>query len=155
MRLLAIALALSAAFSGACGGDDGGRSDPAGDTTTTGGNDVAASIVLSIQVTSDGTPVRDGTLSCGDAAEGTGFLADQQAAQSACELLHTNARAVRRLVAGRDPDLLCTQIYGGPEVADIAGEIDGQEISATIDRTDGCGIADWDMLSPLIGPPAT
>lgn len=49
----------------------------------------------------------------------------------------------------------CTQQYGGPEVARITGTLDDEPIDATIDRTNGCGIADWGiLLAALLPPPA-
>ena len=49
----------------------------------------------------------------------------------------------------------CTQQYGGPEVARITGTLDDEPIDATIDRTSGCGIADWGiLLAALLPPPA-
>jgi hypothetical protein len=122
-------------------------------TTTEGGDDMATTISLAIDVTDGSQSLRTGTLACGETAEGTGFLADPATAQAACELLRTDAASVQRLVEGRNPDLMCTQIYGGPEVAMVNGEIDGQPSDTTIDRTNGCGVAEWDMLTPLIGPP--
>lgn len=171
-RLLVTGLALVVAVSAACGSDDddesrteeettttesdGGTSTetPATTTTTTagGGGEVDAAISLSIDVTADGQPLRSATLSCGNTtAEGTDFLADPQAAVAACDLLQTNPDASTRLVEGPNPDLLCTEIYGGPEVATVTGEIQGQPVDTTIDRTDGCGIAAWDTLAPLLG----
>jgi hypothetical protein len=155
----------------ACGGDDDtstGASDRtttststtsstiAGETTTTtggGGSDVHGAISLTVEVNSDGTALRSGTLTCGDTASGTSYLADPAAAQAACDLVRDNAEAVRRLVDGPDTDRICTMQYGGPEVAKVTGTIDGTEIDATINRTDGCAIADWTLLEPLIGPP--
>lgn len=59
-----------------------------------------------------------------------------------------------RLVDGPPADQVCTEQYGGPDVATITGEIDGQAVDATIDRTDGCGIDDWDsVLSDILPPP--
>ncbi len=41
-------------------------------------------------------------------------------------------------------DLVCTEIYGGPAVAEIRGTFDGDQVNATFARTDGCEIALWD-----------
>ncbi|MEZ5410858.1 MAG: hypothetical protein R2761_22710 [Acidimicrobiales bacterium] len=61
---------------------------------------------------------------------------------------------LERLTDGPPPDQACTEIYGGPDVATITGELDGKAIDATIDRTDGCGISDWDDLLAGVLPPA-
>jgi len=130
-----------------------------GATTTStsggGGGDVQAAITLNVDVTSDGAPVRAGTLSCGATASGTGHLADPAAAQAACDLLRNNAEAVRRLVEGPETGRMCTMQYGGPEVAKVTGQIDRTTVDATLNRVDGCAIGDWQTLQPLVGPPVT
>jgi hypothetical protein len=153
-----------------CGSDDDGvieagqgttstsapaTSTPSDSTTTIPEEPVSGDISLTVQVTADNQQLREGTLTCGDdgAARGGGFLADQAAADAACELLTGNEAAVYRLVQGQAPNMLCTQIYGGPEVAKVTGTIDGQRVAATIKRNDGCGIADWTMLVALLGSP--
>jgi hypothetical protein len=125
------------------------------DTTTTSPEEpVNGDISLTVQVTADNQRLREGTLTCGaGAVEGTGFLADPAAAQAACDLLTGDPAAVHRLVQGRNPDMMCTQIYGGPEVAKVVGTIGDQRVATTITRTDGCGIAEWSMLVALLGPP--
>ncbi|MGH9244964.1 MAG: hypothetical protein ACRD29_11735 [Acidimicrobiales bacterium] len=172
-RVLLIGLAVTAVALVACGSDDGtveagggattttdGSSETTtttlSATTTTGAGQVDSEVSLTIQVSSDGGPMREATLTCAEAgASGTGFLAEASAAEVACELLTNNAQAKRRLVEGRPGGMLCTQIYGGPEVATVTGTIDGQRVNQTITRTDGCGIAEWQLLEPLIGPPAS
>jgi hypothetical protein len=47
---------------------------------------------------------------------------------------------------------VCTQIYGGPQVARVTGRIDGRRVWATLGRTDGCEISRWDRLSPWLLP---
>ncbi len=41
-------------------------------------------------------------------------------------------------------DVVCTEIYGGPAVAEIRGTLNGSQVNATFARTDGCEIALWD-----------
>jgi hypothetical protein len=41
-------------------------------------------------------------------------------------------------------DALCTEIYGGPAVAEITGIRQGRRIDAQFTRVDGCEIARWD-----------
>jgi hypothetical protein len=72
---------------------------------------------------------------------------------TACSTL-ADPSVVDRLVEGRSEDQMCTEIYGGPDVATITGEIDGRAIDATIDRSDGCGIDEWDTLLAGVLPPA-
>jgi subtilisin inhibitor-like len=128
---------------------------PLSTSTTTGGGDVQATITLTIEVTADG-PLRSGTLSCGPGgASGTGHLADPAAAQAACTLLQGDEGVRDRLLHGPDPDRMCTMQYGGPEVARVTGQIDGQQVDATLDRTDGCGISEWQAATALVGPAET
>ena len=54
-----------------------------------------------------------------------------------------------RLLDGAPTDRACTEIYGGPELATITGTLDGEPVDTTVDRANGCGIDDWDLLSGL------
>jgi hypothetical protein len=67
---------------------------------------------------------------------------------SACAWLDTNQR---KLFAAPRTDEMCTQIYGGAEVARITGTVDGKDISFRITRTNGCEIARWELHQPLWG----
>jgi hypothetical protein len=58
-------------------------------------------------------------------------------------------KACERLLALDDAfaptqDTVCTEIYGGPAVAEIQGLYRGETVDATFTRTDGCEIARWD-----------
>lgn len=44
----------------------------------------------------------------------------------------------------------CTLIYGGAEQAQVRGTISGQKIDQRFSRRDGCQIARWDQLAPLL-----
>lgn len=46
-------------------------------------------------------------------------------------------------------DIVCTEIYGGPQVAEVRGTLDGQVVSARFTRSDGCQIARWNRLRAL------
>lgn len=50
-----------------------------------------------------------------------------------------------------DPNRVCTQQYGGPEIAQVTGWFHGKEVNATFKRTDGCEISQWQALAPLFG----
>lgn len=73
--------------------------------------------------------------------------------QAACLGL-ANADVVSRLVDGPPTDQVCTEEYGGPDVARIIGTIDDRSVDANLDRTNGCGISDWDDLLTDLLPPA-
>ena len=64
------------------------------------------------------------------------------------------ARGGARLFAPLPPNSVCTEIYGGADVAQITGAIGDQTVDTTIDRTNGCGINDWDEVLGDILPPA-
>ncbi|HEX9228392.1 MAG TPA: serine protease inhibitor [Arthrobacter sp.] len=49
------------------------------------------------------------------------------------------------------PPKMCTQQYGGPQVAVVTGWFLGREVSSTFSRTDGCEIARWRAMAPLLG----
>jgi len=53
------------------------------------------------------------------------------------------------------PPKLCTQQYGGPQVAVVTGTFRGRSVHSTFTRTDGCEIARWKAMAPLLGGTAT
>jgi hypothetical protein len=48
-------------------------------------------------------------------------------------------------------DMACTQIYGG----DQAARVTGAGLRATFNRSNGCEIARWDALAPVLELPAS
>ena len=50
-----------------------------------------------------------------------------------------------------DPNRICTQQYGGPQIAVVTGWFHGREVEASFSRTDGCEISRWEALAPLFG----
>ncbi|MFV1989352.1 MAG: hypothetical protein ACC652_01265 [Acidimicrobiales bacterium] len=94
----------------------------------------------------------DYTISClGDTASVTGEV-DVDGPAACTRLADEDVRV--RLVEGPPPDQICTEIYGGPDVAIIVGSHDGDVVDTTVDRTNGCGIDDWDQLLKGILPTA-
>ena len=71
--------------------------------------------------------------------------ADGVTDQGACTRLADGA-VQQRLVAGAPADQICTEQYGGPDIARVVGTIDDQPVDTTFDRANGCGIDDWDRL---------
>jgi hypothetical protein len=70
------------------------------------------------------------------------------------------AVACRRLEAGGaklfaplPKGIVCTQIYGGPQMARVVGVVQGKRVWATFQRRDGCEIDRWNGLSPWLLPP--
>jgi Subtilisin inhibitor-like len=45
--------------------------------------------------------------------------------------------------------MMCTQIYGGPQVAHARGTFRGHKVGATFNRRGGCEIARWNRVSFL------
>jgi hypothetical protein len=70
------------------------------------------------------------------------------------------ARACTRLAAGGvklfaplRTDMVCTEIYGGPQRSRVVGTVDGSRVWATFARRDGCEIDRWQRISPWLVPP--
>ena len=61
---------------------------------------------------------------------------------SACDALLQHEDSLKP-VAG---DVACTEIYGGPQLATITGA----DLHATLTRTNGCEIARWEALAPVV-----
>jgi hypothetical protein len=49
------------------------------------------------------------------------------------------------------PPMLCTQQYGGPQVAVVTGTFGARQVQCRFSLTDGCEIARWHALAPLLG----
>ena len=65
-------------------------------------------------------------------------------------------RACARLLAGGAKlfaplakNVVCTEIYGGPQTATVTGTFRGEPVDASFARTNGCEIARWDSLAFL------
>jgi hypothetical protein len=48
------------------------------------------------------------------------------------------------------PDQACTELFGGPDEATIQGEIDGEDVDAELNRSNGCEIDRFDAAVPLL-----
>jgi hypothetical protein len=51
----------------------------------------------------------------------------------------------------RRADQVCTQQYGGPQVAVVSGRLHGRPVNSRFSLTDGCEIARWRSMAPLLG----
>ena len=67
--------------------------------------------------------------------------------------------ACRRLASGGvklfapvPPDAVCTEIYGGPQVARVVGRVNGKRVWARFNRSNGCHIERWDRFAPWLLP---
>lgn len=81
------------------------------------------------------------TIECPVAADG------DPADQRVCAWLQDSGREL--LLEEPEAGRVCTQVYGGPEVATVTGTIDGKPVAANFSREDGCAIARFDAVSPL------
>jgi hypothetical protein len=72
--------------------------------------------------------------------------------KAACRALETNGAAALPPVP---EDKACTQIYGGPETASISGTWQGNQVTSTFARNDGCQISRWKLLEGLLPPGGT
>ncbi len=86
------------------------------------------------------------------------LVADGGAPAAACTLPDPEAALEALRVHGEDiffplpgPPKLCTQQYGGPQVAVVTGHYLGREVQSGFSRTDGCEIARWRAMAPLLG----
>ena len=102
---------------------------------------VTASLTVTLDETGSGA-VRTLTLTC-DPVGG-----DHPDPAAACAALAAAGPAAF------DPppaDRMCTEQFGGPQVAVVEGTVGGVPVSARFSRTDGCEIGRWDALAPLLG----
>ncbi|UOY02737.1 SSI family serine proteinase inhibitor [Blastococcus sp. PRF04-17] len=90
---------------------------------------------------SDSTDVETFSLSCDGRAEGS-----HPDPQAACDHLHGMADPFAPLPT----DVACTEQYGGPQTASVTGRWAGERVDVDLSRTDGCRIAQWDSLVPLV-----
>jgi Subtilisin inhibitor-like len=128
--LVALALAL-AVFAASCGeGEEAGES-PASETS------------LEVTLWPNGRGAggeQKVVLSC-DPPDG-----DHPQPDEACAALEAGEGALEPVPG----DAVCTQIFGGPQEAHVAGVVRGRAIDATFNRSNGCEIDRWDRLAPVL-----
>ncbi|MGY1723706.1 SSI family serine proteinase inhibitor [Blastococcus sp. SYSU DS0533] len=144
MKGAAAVLLLVGVLLGACARDGGGAGGAAtGGAAATGVSQ--AEDDLRVQVDrGDGTPPETWTLTCGAGAGGT-----HPRAQEAC----THLAGMPEPFAPLPDDLVCTEQYGGPQTAHVTGRWNGEPVELRLSRVDGCRIAQWDSLGPLLPVP--
>jgi hypothetical protein len=129
MRLLGVSALALAALAAACGSDDGSAAAaPTGHLTIT---------VWPLGEGAGGA--RRWTLRCGPPG-GT-----HPHAAKACARLAAVPNAFQPVPR----DVMCTQIYGGPQVALVTGSYAGRRINARFNRVNGCEISRWDRIAVL------
>ncbi len=102
---------------------------------------------ISVSVHPDGVespPTSTYRISClGDTASATGD-APTTAADMCLALTGSDVHDL--LVNGAPAGRICTEIYGGPNVARFTGTLDDSKVDFTADRVNGCAINDWDSV---------
>ncbi|MEW2396606.1 SSI family serine proteinase inhibitor [Streptomyces sp. NPDC046862] len=71
-------------------------------------------------------------------------------ARAACGKLERGTSWGRDPFAPVAPGTMCTMQYGGPATAHVTGTWAGRPVDARFDRRNGCEIARWDALVPLL-----
>lgn len=118
----------------------GAGTDPAGGGISQADNDLQVEVDLG-----DGSAPQTWTLTCVGFVEGS-----HPAAQAACDRL----AGLEQPFAPLADDVMCTQVFGGPETARVLGRWAGEPVDLALSRVDGCRIAQWDALVPLVPAPA-
>ena len=108
-------------------------------SSSEGEADESGTTSLEISVTPGGeAPTKIWTLRCPDG----GTLPD---AAEACDKLES----MDDPFAPVPKDVACTEIYGGPQTAEVRGTFRGQRVNASFSRTNGCEIERWDKVQFL------
>jgi hypothetical protein len=128
--LLAALIALLAAGCGSDSSDEGEPAAPATELTITLWPEGP-----------DGESVQ-ATLTC-DPVGGT-----HPDPETACAVL--TAESDTEVLAPVPADAACTMIFGGPEQATVVGVIDGEEVDAAFERSNGCELDRWDRHAALL-----
>lgn len=164
--LLVLALLTAAVLAAGCGDDDetvsagdpaaddgsasdGDPADGTGDEPIGGGPYPIADLTVAYEHPDEGVSFTYRITCLGDTATITGDVELDE--MDACLALAEPA-VQTRLVEGAPADRVCTEQYGGPDVAVITGTLDEQSVDTTVDRTNGCGIGDWDDLLGAVLP---
>jgi hypothetical protein len=122
------ALTLAALALAGCGGKD----------ETSGGTTPTTNLQISLSVRNSEQPSKLWTLRC----PAGGTLPD---AAEACSKLGEIDDPFAPVPKGT----ACTQIYGGPELADVSGTFDGKAVNTQFSRGDGCELERWKKVGFL------
>ncbi|MBJ7451886.1 MAG: hypothetical protein JHC71_07340 [Blastococcus sp.] len=125
----------------ASGTPDATGSDPAAGGISQADDDLQIEVDLG-----DGSAPLTWTLTCVGFVEGS-----HPQAQAACDHL----AGLERPFAPLPADVVCSQQYGGPETARVLGRWGGEPVELDLSRVDGCRIAQWDSLVPVVPAPAS
>ena len=84
--------------------------------------------------------------------------AEPRRADLACPATDRESEAACRELARMDPRTFdpvpsgtpCPELYGGPETARVVGRLEAREIISRFSRVNGCEIARWQDLTPVL-----
>jgi hypothetical protein len=123
-------------------GEAGGTDDVTGPAAGGGTSQAEDDLVVEYDA-GDGSPLESWSLTCAGTVSGS----------------HPDAEAACAHLAGLDDpfaplpaDIVCTEQYGGPQSAHVAGLWGGDPVDIELSRVDGCRISQWDALGPLLPP---
>jgi hypothetical protein len=80
---------------------------------------------------------------------------DHPRAEEACARLDAVEQDGTDPFAKPAPDEVCTYIYGGPQTAAVVGTWKGEAVDAKFSRANGCEIARWNAIEPVLSPTKT
>lgn len=125
-----------------CGAEEPEQGAPAGSTDGQTHSAPPSTTELTLTFWSEGPdgPAQEATLTC-EPPGGT-----HPDPERACSVLFSNADAL----VPPGADVACTQIYGGPEEARLAGLFRGEQIEVALNRTNGCEINRWERLLAVV-----
>lgn len=126
-------------------------SEPGGSTShapagaSSGGNPATS---LTVRYSADaGKPVTVWTLTCAPVGGNHPYAKDS------CAVLDRAAAAGKDPFAPTRTGTMCTMIYGGPQTSNVTGTWRGRAVNASFSRKNGCEIARWNGIAPLVGEP--
>jgi hypothetical protein len=93
-----------------------------------------------------GTGAQEWVLTCPPAG------GDHPNHDEACAILAVHAAAGIDPFAPTPEGQPCAMVYGGPATASVEGHWNGRPVHAMFTRVDGCEVARWDRLVPLLPP---
>ena len=138
--MLAALIALLAVGCGSDSGDeDAAAGDGGGDATETRPGPATELTITFWPEGPDGESV-EATLTC-DPAGGT-----HPDPESACAALADDPAALEPV----PPDAACTMIFAGPEQATVVGVVNGEQVDAAFERSNGCELDRWDRFAAVL-----
>jgi hypothetical protein len=121
-----------------CGSNEGGAAGGGGESTAPSAPTTELTITFWPEGR-DGEPT-EATLAC-DPPGGT-----HPNPETACNALADDPEALEPV----PPDTACTMIFGGPEQATVVGTLNGKEVDAAFERSNGCELDRWDRMAALL-----